>query len=919
MKKQNVILATLVFIIAIMAFSAYAAPTVTFNANSPANNTNSTSMGFNLNFTTVGAIDPMNCTFVHDQGSNNMGPFANNTPSAAFGSFVSPGVRTYYIRCNDGGDGVSETRTMNVDIQNVVINSIGVNETDSFYSDATENNKLTFMVNATDAGIAGIKYIIADFSELNQPGIGPINMTRIGSTDFWNATITITNVTGMNFEPKNITIATAVDNFNNTGFQTIGPGSKTVVLYDMEVPPEGPCMHWGPLTTNFSTVPNFAAVNFVLQHKANLSCITPDIPSNAPAWTHDFETVVLINFTSVDISTPGGAEKLQGLQTAFQADLVAPNHFGTSRIYFNTTYFAELNTTTTITMYHLPFASQPNIIVDPGAAGYNSSTVIWGQGTNEGNLTFRVYGFSGYNFSDQINPTIAFSTPTTNGTITTDSTPLINVTLNGTKTQITYATFAITGATTPTTLYYNLSSSLNTANCANVSLGSELFRCQFNTSTLNDGSHTLTVTAWDYGGNDPGNTASSEITFGIDTAAPVVTINNPAASSWKKANFTITVTIIDTGTLNITKYKIINSTAGIHTNWTNLTDDSGDDWTAAFAAGSETEGNYTLYINATDTMGYVNDTASAVFWVDRTNPTISSFSLSDTTPKTGDSVTGTCSATDNLGTATTAVTGISTSTTGDKTATCTATDNAGNTATSTASYTVSRTDTGGGGGGAAPAAGTSVGGSTAIVSSVASGETAEFKMASIDNLAVSAIDIAFAEAAVNARVTVNKLNELPTTITPPSEKTYQVLTIAKTNIADSAIKTADINFKVAKSWLTENNVAQTDIALFRKTEGWNELPTTVVKEDADYVYYKAATPGFSYFVIGQKAGAVTTPTTAPTVEQVPVTPPATTTPPAEEEKLPEAAAKKPMWPWYLLGLAVVGIALAIILKPRRHH
>ena len=378
--KTIVTLVSLILFAAIFAIAA-CGETLTVGLNDPANGANSTTATLSANFTAVSSNDTttINCTLYTSGGTGaNNGAVANNTPTIL--TFNAPSSSTYSwnVTCKDSvaTTNTSETRTWNFDNSTVVIHSMYVNETDAFYSDAAGNNKLTFMVNATDSP-AGIKYIIADFSELNQPGIGNVNMTQIGSTDIWNATITITNVTGMNFEPKNISIATANDSFGNVGVWTMDTGVKTVILYDMEIPPTGDCMQWGSATTNFSTVDDFAHVNFVLQQKTNLSCATPGgVPSNAPDWTHDYETVVLINFTSVDLSTPGGAQKLQFLQDAFQAELVAPHMFGTSRIYFNTSYFEELNTTTKITMYHLPFASQPNIVADADAAG-TTGTITW--------------------------------------------------------------------------------------------------------------------------------------------------------------------------------------------------------------------------------------------------------------------------------------------------------------------------------------------------------------------------------------------------------------------------------------------------------------------------------------------------------------------------------------------------------------
>ena len=65
---------------------------------------------------------------------------------------------------------------------------------------------------------------------------------------------------------------------------------------------------------------------------------------------------------------------------------------------------------------------------------------------------------------------------------------------------------------------------------------------------------------------------------------------------------------------------------------------------------------------------------------------------------------------------------------------------------------------------------------------------------------------------------------------------------------------------VVKDWLTENQLPKENIAMFRYVEAllpqkitaWAELPTDVGEEDEAHVYYTAQTPGFSYFLIGER-------------------------------------------------------------------
>ncbi|WP_305064942.1 PGF-pre-PGF domain-containing protein [Methanococcoides sp.] len=65
------------------------------------------------------------------------------------------------------------------------------------------------------------------------------------------------------------------------------------------------------------------------------------------------------------------------------------------------------------------------------------------------------------------------------------------------------------------------------------------------------------------------------------------------------------------------------------------------------------------------------------------------------------------------------------------------------------------------------------------------------------------------------------------------------------NIAHPAI-----GFSVPKAWLTENEINEDAIALYRHSEGkWNNLNTIKIGEDDSYIHFEAETPGFSPFAI----------------------------------------------------------------------
>lgn len=64
------------------------------------------------------------------------------------------------------------------------------------------------------------------------------------------------------------------------------------------------------------------------------------------------------------------------------------------------------------------------------------------------------------------------------------------------------------------------------------------------------------------------------------------------------------------------------------------------------------------------------------------------------------------------------------------------------------------------------------------------------------------------------------------------------------------IENAVVDFKVEKSWLTENHVNVSSICLCRyQDNAWNALQALTTGEDDKYIYFRAETPGFSPFAI----------------------------------------------------------------------
>ncbi len=102
--------------------------------------------------------------------------------------------------------------------------------------------------------------------------------------------------------------------------------------------------------------------------------------------------------------------------------------------------------------------------------------------------------------------------------------------------------------------------------------------------------------------------------------------------------------------------------------------------------------------------------------------------------------------------------------------------------------------------------------------------------------------------------TVEVLKDTSTLVSAaPSGKVYQNMNIwvgtsgyaTENNIANQVI-----GFKVAKSWITENDIDESTIKLNRYSSGvWGQLPTTKTDEDDSYIYLSSETPGFSPFAI----------------------------------------------------------------------
>jgi PGF-pre-PGF domain-containing protein len=198
-------------------------------------------------------------------------------------------------------------------------------------------------------------------------------------------------------------------------------------------------------------------------------------------------------------------------------------------------------------------------------------------------------------------------------------------------------------------------------------------------------------------------------------------------------------------------------------------------------------------------------------------------------------------------------------------------------------------------------------------------ETGQPTVVTFDKTEVSAIELKVTEAVSQATVSVQSLSALPSGVPPPSSPSYSYLSISVAKSLGDKISEAKVSFKVAKSWITENEIDTGMVALnkYSETSGsWISLPTAKKSESETEVNYEAQTTGFSIFAItGEKVKETTAVPTTPTLSPV-STLEATVT--ATYTKVPTetpAETPKPSEFWILFAI-VVFLAVVYLLWRR---
>ncbi|MCK5177197.1 MAG: hypothetical protein KAQ92_05715, partial [Candidatus Aenigmarchaeota archaeon] len=153
-----------------------------------------------------------------------------------------------------------------------------------------------------------------------------------------------------------------------------------------------------------------------------------------------------------------------------------------------------------------------------------------------------------------------------------------------------------------------------------------------NTSNYSDGNYTL----WIYANDTINKQNSSSINISMDNGVPNITINRPGVyEDIYDQNYLINVTIEEENENNDTyKYRIYNASGAV-INWILFNSSIGNDYTGLFNTTNYSDGNYTIYINASDLVGNYNDQEEKAFTIDNNRPKVAI-----QTPQNNSNITG---------------------------------------------------------------------------------------------------------------------------------------------------------------------------------------------------------------------------------------------------------------------------------------
>jgi len=475
----------------------------------------------------------------------------------------------------------------------------------------------------------------------------------------------------------------------------------------------------------------------------------------------------------------------------------------------------------------------------------------------------------------------------------------------------------------------------------------QYWNLSYNVSSLRGGDHTLTIYANDSLGNF---NRTQTITFSVNNPMNVTSINVSQGLSFKKSYgnrmFNVSVLNVSFGAnagqgqeRQLSQVILMfDNASGNDFNRSMLIAPTRNQsavyhyWNLTFNVSTLAAGDHVVTIFANDTFGNFNRSVTFSFETDYTPPTVTlSKAATSTTSQlvltiATDSDSATCnsnvgSVTGSGSSQTLTYTGLGEGTSYSFTVTCD--DEAGNSGSATGSFSTDSETSGTGTGGSGGGSSSGISGQFAKTTwaSINQGETATV---AVDNGEVGITEVSFAAAQTvyGAWVSVNAKESFPSSVADFANKEYKKVEISTgPSLKEGSFEKAAVKFKVEKTWLAENKLEKGAVAMYRYAEGkWNELKTTIGEDDGTYVHYTAETPGFSYFVIGERTGAAVAEPEAEAAgeEAAPSEEVAEgEAVPAEETAAAGEGAAAPSWPWVVVALVVLGVAVAVYLMKKR--
>ena len=526
-----------------------------------------------------------------------------------------------------------------------------VTDADTFYSPVEGYNIVHFRANASGGTIGAMRVNLT-----GQGGVSlvALNLSFNATSQYWegtlNATPYIVSMKGNNTMNSSapvsgyIAFITAYDSTNTT--PSMPDNSTQVLLHDMgsfQGPPAGDpmaaCMQEGTEAdgqTNMSKIANFHAVNLVqvgyMNGSAACAYQLTGINRTMPWGEGNFKKMGMFNFTSVDMSTQEKAGAvMSSMGNVIRMQIAPPRSFAPSRIYVNSSNLTALNTSATITLYDLPFASDPDVVGDEGTGNI---TAVWTQkaynttfNATVGDLTITVGGFSGYNVTDSLAPEITIISPV--NYYNSSASVLINYTVNGTGTEISFVRLAVYNYSNTSQLMVNYTYNATTdsdtggsAQCSNATPGSEARNCYRSISLggvtgLLNGNYLFNISAWDYGTPPAGNSQNLVQYFTLENTTPTVSLISPAnESNLTGGNVTFQFNVTDVAlSVSCTLFEDGSPTSSPFSATAN---GSAVSWNVSHPD----DGSHTWLVNCTDGVGMSANSSAYVFLVDSHAPSV---------------------------------------------------------------------------------------------------------------------------------------------------------------------------------------------------------------------------------------------------------------------------------------------------------